>query len=122
MCIRDSLSSIFNGDDAFDAGRGYQGKGQFMFAMLGDVGDHGVEASGTRADDTTHDAQPRSHPAWYSMTILGGGSKAARRNRQTRAHDQLWANCRRKKGTCSFFFGDKEHAKTVVESVVFLTF
>ena len=37
------LSSIFNGDDAFDVDQGYHGKGQFLFAVLGDQGDHGLE-------------------------------------------------------------------------------
>ena len=31
----DHLSSLFIGDDAFDADAGYQGHGQFLFSMLG---------------------------------------------------------------------------------------
>ena len=66
------LSVLFGGDDSFDTDMGYQGMGQFLFTMLGSLGDHGTEMDSQAGSD--HDAQPRSHPAFYSMTIIGGGS------------------------------------------------
>jgi hypothetical protein len=68
------LSVLFVGDDAFDSDEGYQGKGQFLFAMLGDNGNHGTEMDSKT--NGNKDSQPRSHPAFWSMTILGGGSLA----------------------------------------------
>ena len=61
------LSVLFVGDDAFDTDEGYQGKGQFLFAMLGEQGNHGTEM------DSKYDNMPRSHPQFYGMTIIGGG-------------------------------------------------
>ena len=66
------LSVLFGGDDSFDTDMGYQGKGQYLFTMLGSQGDHGTEMDSQAGSD--HDAQPRSHPAFYSMTIIGGGA------------------------------------------------
>ena len=65
------LSSLFAGDDAFDTDEGYQGKGQFLFAMTGLQGHHGLES------DSSSDAaaQPRSRPRWTSVTVLGGGAR-----------------------------------------------
>jgi hypothetical protein len=37
------LSVLFAGDDAFDTDDGYVGKGQFLFAMTGAVGNYGCE-------------------------------------------------------------------------------
>jgi hypothetical protein len=62
------LSVLFAGDDAFDTDEGYVGKGQFLFAMTGSMGNHGTEM------DSLYDTTPRSHPAFYSMTIIGGGA------------------------------------------------
>ena len=38
------LSVLFCGDDSFDTDQGYQGKGQFLFTMLGSAGDHGTDS------------------------------------------------------------------------------
>ena len=70
------LSALFVGDDSFDTDEGYQGKGQFLFAMVGAVGNHGTEMDSKTNGDL--DSQPRSHPAWYSMTIIGGGTESTR--------------------------------------------
>ena len=68
------LSVLFCGDDSFDTDQGYQGKGQFLFTMLGTTGDHGTEMdSGKAGSDITLNAQPRSHPQFYHMTIIGPG-------------------------------------------------
>merc|ERR550514_968486 len=66
------LSVLFVGDDAFDSDEGYQGKGQFLFAMTGAQGNHGTEMDSKTGGN--FDSMPRSHPAFYSMTIIGGGS------------------------------------------------
>ena len=66
------LSVLFVGDDAFDSDEGYQGKGQFLFAMTGAQGNHGTEMDSKT--NSNFDSMPRSHPAFYSMTIIGGGS------------------------------------------------
>ena len=65
-------SAIFCGDDAFDTDEGYQGMGQFLFAMLGTVGNHGTEMDSKT--NNNYNSMPRSHPAFYSMTIIGGGA------------------------------------------------
>jgi hypothetical protein len=66
------LSVLFVGDDAFDSDEGYQGKGQFLFAMTGAQGNHGTEMDSKT--NGNFDSMPRSHPAFYSMTIIGGGA------------------------------------------------
>ena len=70
------LSALFVGDDAFDVDEGYQGSGQFLFAMVGVDGNHGTEIDSKTGGNL--DSQPRSHPAFYSMTIIGGGTRSAR--------------------------------------------
>ncbi len=68
------LSAIFCGDDCFDSDWGYQGKGQFLFALLGqDASGRGFEMDN---DGGNMDAQPRSRPAFCNVTIVGsnGGS------------------------------------------------
>merc|ERR550537_1938067 len=62
------LSVLFVGDDSFDTDEGYQGKGQFLFTMLGEQGNHGTEM------DSKYENLPRSHPQFYGMTIVGSGS------------------------------------------------
>ncbi|KOO34777.1 lipoprotein, partial [Chrysochromulina tobinii] len=66
------LSVLFAGDDAFDTDNGYVGKGQFLFAMTGSVGNHGAEM------DSRFGSLPRSHPAFYGMTIVGAGALSTR--------------------------------------------
>jgi hypothetical protein len=68
------LTVLYQGDDAFDADEGYQGMGQFLFAVLDAQSHHGAEMD-SRAGDVN--AMPRSHPAFYSMTIVAGGSSSA---------------------------------------------
>ena len=70
------LSVLFQGDDAFDADEGYQGRGQFLFAMLGADGNHGTEMD-SRTNGNLN-SLPRSHPAFYSMTIIGSGDDGRR--------------------------------------------
>jgi len=66
------LSVLFAGDDAFDTDDGYVGKGQFLFALLGAVGNHGAEM------DSRYGSTPRSHPAFYGMTLVGAGALSTR--------------------------------------------
>ena len=67
---------LFVGDDAFDVDEGYQGRGQFLFAVVGsDAGNRAHEM-----DNKTNgnlDSQPRSHPIWYNVTLVGSGSATA---------------------------------------------
>jgi len=65
------LSALFVGDDAFDTDEGYQGKGQYLFAMTGLGGDKGTEMDSKT--DSDFGSMPRSHPQLTSMTIIGGG-------------------------------------------------
>ena len=65
------LSALFVKDDAFDTDHGYQGKGQFLFIMEGSEGDHSFEMDSSYS---SRDDQPRSHPQFYSVTALGGGT------------------------------------------------
>mmetsp|Transcript_6079 Transcript_6079/g.9260 ORF Transcript_6079/g.9260 Transcript_6079/m.9260 type:complete len:3282 (-) Transcript_6079:228-10073(-) len=64
------LSSIFNGDDAFDTDQGYQGKMQFLFCMVGQNGHHCTEMDSKTGGDVN--SQPRSFPQLYGATFLGG--------------------------------------------------
>ena len=66
------LSPLFFGDDGFDTDDGYVGKGQFLFAMLGAVGNHGCEM------DSRYGSTPRSHPAFYGMTLVGASALSTR--------------------------------------------
>jgi hypothetical protein len=74
-------SVLFVGDDAYDADEGYQGRGQFLFAVVG-------SESGNRAhemDNKTNgdlDSQPRTHPIWYNVTLVGSGPNAVADNDQ----------------------------------------
>ena len=61
----DHLASLFVGDDAFDVDAGYQGSGQFLFTLMGDRADHGIEV------DAFNGSSPRSHPVFYSITAVG---------------------------------------------------
>ena len=66
------LSVLFMGDDGFDMDQGYIGKGQFLFVIEGLSGDHSMEIDS--GNSVTQDVTPRSHPAFYSFTLIGGGS------------------------------------------------
>jgi hypothetical protein len=66
------LSALFFGDDGFDTDDGYVGKGQFLFAMTGAVGNYGCEM------DSRWEKTPRSHPAFYGMTLVGAGALSSR--------------------------------------------
>jgi len=49
------LSTLYVGDDAFDTDKGYQGKMQYLLAMIGTQGHHIAEMDGNK--DTTHDTE-----------------------------------------------------------------
>ena len=74
------LASLFNNDDAFDMDNGYQGRAQFLFAMVGRSGDHGFEIDGQPTTGQSGQVmQPRlgdlrTAPQIRSVTVLGGGS------------------------------------------------
>ena len=69
------LSVLFVGDDAFDADQGHVGMGQYLFAMVGNGGDHAMELDS--GSGSGHNQLPRSHPAFYSVTLVGGGPTQA---------------------------------------------
>lgn len=65
------LSALFCGDDAFDTDEGYQGKGQFLFAILGqDICGRGFEMDNCGSN---MDVQPRSYPQFSNVTLIGPG-------------------------------------------------
>lgn len=68
------LSALFCGDDAFDTDEGFQGKGQFLFAILGqDQCGRGFEMDN---DGSDMDNQPRSYPQFHNVTLIGPGGGA----------------------------------------------
>jgi hypothetical protein len=70
------LSALFVGDDCFDTDEGYQGKGQFLFALQGkDMCGRGFEMDNSGSN---MDVQPRSFPQFSNVTIIGpdGGTPA----------------------------------------------
>ncbi len=61
--------SFGNGDDGIDWADGWQGRVQFLVVMqIGDDADHGIEADNRDADK---DAEPRSSPTLYNLTLVG---------------------------------------------------
>ena len=68
-------SVLFVGDDAFDTDLGYQGRGQYLFAMIGDNdGNRGFEMDN---DGSDMDKSPRSQPKFSNVTIIGSGDTSA---------------------------------------------
>merc|ERR1712167_265334 len=59
------LSVLFAGDDALDTDKGFTGKIQFAYVMVGSAGNHGTEM------DSKYDGTPRSYPQLYSATFIG---------------------------------------------------
>ena len=57
-------------DDSFDWVEGWQGKGQFLIAVQGEVGDRGFEGDNLKADNT---ATPKSSPTFSNVTLIGAG-------------------------------------------------
>eukprot|EP00954_Amorphochlora_amoebiformis_P002518 197682-Amorphochlora_amoeboformis.AAC.1 len=58
------LSALFVDDDAFDTDEGYNGKLQFLFALVDKDGDHAAEM------DSKNDASPRSFPIVSGATFI----------------------------------------------------
>ncbi len=68
-------SVLFVGDDAFDTDLGYQGRGQYLFALIGeDDGNRGFEMDN---DGSSMDKQPRSLPKFSNVTLIGSGDTSA---------------------------------------------
>jgi hypothetical protein len=64
-------SVLFVGDDAFDTDLGYQGRGQYLFALIGDEeGNRGFEMDN---DGSDMDKSPRSQPKFSNVTLIGAG-------------------------------------------------
>jgi hypothetical protein len=64
-------SVLFVGDDAFDTDLGYQGRGQYLFAMIGsEDGNRGFEMDN---DGSDMDKSPRSQPKFSNVTIIASG-------------------------------------------------
>ncbi|MDD3807158.1 MAG: hypothetical protein PHE86_03875 [Candidatus Marinimicrobia bacterium] len=73
-------AAIFCGDDQFDTDLGYQGKGQFLVALVGgDDGNRGFEMDN---DGSNMDLQPRSFPQFHNVTIIGSGEGSSADNDQ----------------------------------------
>ena len=68
-------SVLFVGDDAFDTDLGYQGRGQYLFALIGDEdGNRGFEMDN---DGSDMDKSPRSQPKFSNVTLIGSGDTTA---------------------------------------------
>ena len=69
--------SVVNvGDDAFDTDEGYQGRGQFLFVHRDAESDKAHEMDSKTNSD--FDSQPRSHPMFSNVTVMGGEEDALR--------------------------------------------
>ena len=64
------LSTLFVGDDAFDTDKGYQGKMQYLYAMIGGQGHYGAEMDGNKLSAP----QVTSAPQVMGMTVVGSAS------------------------------------------------
>ncbi|MFQ6613599.1 MAG: FlgD immunoglobulin-like domain containing protein [Fidelibacterota bacterium] len=70
------IDVLFVGDDCFDVDEGYQGRGQFLFALEGaDAGNRAYEMDNQTNGDMN--SQPRSHPQFFNVTLIGSGSPDA---------------------------------------------
>lgn len=67
-------SVLFVGDDAFDTDLGYQGRGQFLFVLMGE--EDGNRAFEMDNDGSDMDKQPRSHPKFSNVTLIGSGGRS----------------------------------------------
>lgn len=67
-------SVLFAGDDAFDTDLGYQGRGQYLFVLMGD--EDGNRAFEMDNDGSDMDKQPRSHPKFSNVTLIGSGGSS----------------------------------------------
>ncbi|GAB5355340.1 hypothetical protein AAMO2058_000197200 [Amorphochlora amoebiformis] len=65
------LSSIYNKDDSFDCDEGYQGRLQFLFALLDKDGNHALEVNSKTDGDIN--SQPRTFPQLYGGTFVKAG-------------------------------------------------
>ena len=73
-------------DDSFDWTDGWTGKGQFWVAQQrGDDADNGFEADNNGDDN---EANPRSNPTIYNVTLVGGSGRTGKRygSAATRGH------------------------------------
>lgn len=60
------------GDDALDWDQGWSGNAQFIVVQQAPgTGDRGIEADNLGSDN---DAEPRSNPTVYNLTLVGGGN------------------------------------------------
>jgi len=73
-------AALFSGDDYFDTDLGYQGRGQFLFALLGS--EEANRAFEMDNDGSNMDLQPRSFPQFHNVTIVGSGESASADNDQ----------------------------------------
>ena len=73
-------AAIFCADDYFDTDLGYQGRGQFLFALLG--AEEANRAFEMDNDGSNMDLQPRSFPQFHNVTIIGSGESASADNDQ----------------------------------------
>ncbi|HDR05086.1 MAG TPA: T9SS type A sorting domain-containing protein [Candidatus Marinimicrobia bacterium] len=67
---------LFCGDDAFDTDEGYQGRGQFLFALVGDEeGNRAYEMDNKTNGDMN--SQPRTFVQFHNATLVGSGDPDA---------------------------------------------
>eukprot|EP01046_Picozoa_sp_COSAG06_P049406 COSAG06_NODE_7599_length_2446_cov_1.212186_1_plen_671_part_01 len=78
------LSTLYVGDDAFDTDKGYQGKMQYLFGMIGTQGHYLAEMDGNKVDSD----QVYSAPQVMSMTGVGVSSSAGGPDTMMRLREQ----------------------------------
>lgn len=64
------LVSMYNDDDSFDMDEGWNGKGQFLFALQADGADNGFESDGVK----TLGSGNETDPTLYNVTLVGHGA------------------------------------------------
>jgi hypothetical protein len=68
------LSSLYVGDDSFDTDKGYQGKMQYLFTMLGKAGHHGCEMDGDKT--SVKSFMTKSAPQVMGLTVIGSSTNS----------------------------------------------
>ncbi len=94
------VAAIFNQEDGLEYDQGWQGRGQFIFAITDEVNGAGEHAGDYEGDDYEEfdvdmTFMPYSNPLLYNQTYIGGGEATAIRLHNgagVRLHNSLFVN------------------------------